>query len=80
MIKLECDRCKKDADKNAYDITIQVIHNPTPSTCNDVGRVEITHDRTVKRFLLCSECMRKLGLPNPYADGITFRDGGSEEE
>jgi hypothetical protein len=80
MIRIECDKCKKDCDKFAYDITMQVIHNPTPCTPTDVGRLEITHDRTTKRFLLCAECAKQLGLPNIYADGVKFRDEGSDTD
>lgn len=78
MIILQCDRCKKDCELWALDITMQVIHNPTPIRGDEVGFAEITHDRTVKRFFLCSDCVRKLGLPNIYENGLTFRDTARE--
>lgn len=74
MLKIICDRCKKDCGLFALDIIMQVIHDPTPNLPNYVGRINITDDDTIKKFQLCSECATELGLPNIYKKDLIFRD------
>ena len=77
MIRLICDKCGDDCDLNAYDIRVNVIHNPVPLSSKDFGEPHLTDDNTRYRFLLCQKCFRDMGFPNPYvvAEGglIKFR-------
>lgn len=85
MIKLECDRCGENCDLNAYVITVDVIHNPNPVSFEDTGSIRLTDDTTHIRYMLCQECYKLLGFPNPYKTGEKLRDeirncGRSREE
>lgn len=66
MIKLICDRCKADCKLNAYDIRVNVLHNPVPSHFRDLGEPHITDDKTRMRLILCQKCYSKLKFPNIY--------------
>lgn len=66
MIKVICDKCGADCDLNAYVLTVEVIHNPSPSYPLDRGRLKITDDGSYMRMCLCQKCYRKLGFPNIY--------------
>lgn len=79
MIRLICDKCGKDCDLNALDIMIHNIHNPVPHSLEDVGRPQLTSSGEHKRFLLCSDCYRALGLPNVYEEGLVFRTPHKKE-
>jgi len=72
MIKIICDECGKDCDLCGYDILIRSIHNPCPVRLNDTGKLSITCDTEVKRFVLCQECYAKHHLPNIFMDGLEF--------
>lgn len=78
MIELICDKCGKNCDLNAYDIRVNVIHNPVPSSFKDLGEPHLTDDKSRMRMLLCQDCYRELGLPNIYTvnrnNKIEFRD------
>lgn len=67
MVKIFCDRCRKDCKLNAYDITVNVLHNPTPHNMLDVGQPCITDDNTHIRFILCQDCYEEIGFPNMYS-------------
>ena len=66
MVKLICDKCGKDCDLCAYDITIASLHNPVPHHRSDIGLAQISCDNTRVRFVLCQECYAEHGLPNIY--------------
>lgn len=67
MILIECDKCGKAADRNAYEIQVASIHNPTPQYIGDIGNLRITDEPGSRiRFILCQECYRRIGLPNIY--------------
>lgn len=66
MVKLFCDICGNDCGLNAYDLSVNTIHNPCPSHTSDTGKPTITEDNTHARFLMCCDCYDKFELPNPY--------------
>lgn len=82
MVRLFCDKCGKDCDLNAMDIRVGVIHNPVPHHHQDLGEPHLTDDTTRCRFLLCQDCYREMGFPNPYTvkhkNKIIFRDEEGE--
>ena len=84
MINLNCDKCGKDCGLNAYDIRVNIIHNPVPCNLNDMGEPHLTDDNTRYRMLLCQDCFREMGFPNPYTvqrkKKIIFRDNKHEDE
>lgn len=66
MVKVFCDKCKKDSGLNAYAITVEIIHNPAPYAASDMRPIKITDDSASMRFCLCQECYGELGFPNIY--------------
>ena len=84
MIKLLCDKCGADCGLNAFDIRVNVIHNPIPVSYKNFGEPHLTDDTTHYRFMLCQECERKTGFPNPYevevGKPLRFRDTEEETE
>ena len=72
MVKVFCDRCGCDCDLNAYALTIQVIHNPTPANVASNGEARLTDDNTHISLCLCQKCYNELKLPNIYS---TTRSG-----
>lgn len=78
MIKIICDKCGCNCMRCGFHVDIQVIHNPTPIFCTDLGDLKITDDHTRVRFCLCQDCYAELGLPNVYIaakkDELRFRD------
>lgn len=66
MIRVFCDKCGADCDANAFVITVEVIHNPTPLYPTDFGDIKITDDKSYMRMCLCQNCYRGLGFPNIY--------------
>ena len=82
MIKLECDKCGADCGLIAFDIRVNVLHNPVPSYVYDFGEPHLTDDTTRYRFVLCQKCFRQMGFPNPYmiekGKPIQFRDREGE--
>lgn len=66
VIKIICDKCGCDCIRVGYHVDIQIIHNPTPIFCTDLGDLKITDDHIRVRFCLCQDCYRSLGLPNIY--------------
>lgn len=72
MIKLICDKCGKDCDLIARDIQVCNIINPIPHDVTDIGLPTISNSNERKRFLLCQNCYKKMGLPNLYMDGLVF--------
>lgn len=72
MVKVICDKCGNDCDLNAYALTIQVIHNPTPISTNSFGSVKLTDDNTHITLCLCQKCYGLLKLPSVHA---TVRTG-----
>lgn len=83
MIKVLCDKCGCDCERNAFEIRVSAIHNPTPLYALDVGDLKITTDHKYYRFILCQHCCREMGFPNYYAviggRGLKFRDGGKDD-
>ena len=77
MIQIMCDCCGSDCELNAYDIRVSTIHNPVPASYFDIGEPHLTDDATRYRFVLCQNCFRKMGFPNPYivkrTKGLNFR-------
>lgn len=67
MIKVECDKCGQDCDLNAYVLTVEVIHNPSPHYALDRGALCITDDHTFMKQVYCQGCYAQLELPNIYA-------------
>lgn len=84
MIKLECDKCKKDCGLVAFDVLVRVLHNPEPVSIKDTGNPQITCENTSLRMLLCQDCYKKLGLPNVYSslnnNKIEFRSNDKNTE
>lgn len=77
MVKIFCDKCKKDCGLNAYDIMVNVLHNPTPHSVRDIEQPCITQDDIHIRFTLCLDCYEKMGLPNVYSverKGLIFEE------
>lgn len=68
MIKVICDKCGSDCDREGYEIRVNAIHNPVPLYPTDTGDLTITEDRTSMRFILCRTCYKKMGLPNIYSN------------
>lgn len=66
MIQVICDKCKENCDLNAYVLTVEVIHNPSPVAPNDIGSLKITDDNTFMKMCLCQNCYRELEFPNIY--------------
>ena len=66
MLKMICDKCGADCDRIAYDVRVNVLHNPVPVVMTDSGEPKITCDNSRIRFLLCQNCYKQLGLPNIY--------------
>lgn len=67
MLKVICDYCGEECDRNAFDIRVGILHNPVPMYMNDSGEATITDDNTRIRFVLCQKCYReKFKLPNIY--------------
>lgn len=82
MVKIFCDKCKKDCGLNAYDIMVNVLHNPTPHNISDIGQPCITQDNTHIRFTLCSDCYAKIGFPNVYSverKGLVFEETSEQK-
>lgn len=84
MIQVICDKCGADCERNAYEVRVSAIHNPTPLYALDVGDLKITSDNSKYRFILCQKCHRKMGFPNIYkvceTGELQFRDIGTEED
>lgn len=78
MIRLICDRCKKDCGLHAVDIVAYNILNPVPHDMTDTGTPHITSSSEHKRFLLCSDCYSSLGLPNLFEEALEFREVTSQ--
>ncbi len=77
MIEIKCDKCGCDCDKNAYDFLIRFLHNPIPSSWKDTGDPTITDENVHMRFVLCQDCVDKLGFPNMYSlerKGLLFEE------
>lgn len=66
MVKVICDKCNKDCDLNAYVLSVEVIHNPSPHSPLDFGDIKLTCDKTRMRMCLCQECYKNLNFPNIY--------------
>ena len=81
MIKVICDKCEKDCDRNAYEIVVSAVHNPTPLYALDVGDLKITDEKKRYRFILCQHCYKEMGFPNYYmvTDGGELDFRGDEE-
>lgn len=78
MLKIICDCCGEDAGNCAFDVRVNVLHNPTPKYHFSVfSDPRITDDNARMRFCLCERCYRAMGFPNVYeamADNkLTFR-------
>lgn len=83
MIKMICDKCNKDCGRNAYDILVRMLHNPTPYSVRDIGDPEITDENTHMRFILCQNCYDKLGFPNIYSieqKGLKFEGEQTDDK
>lgn len=70
MIHAICDFCGNDCDRNAMLITLTTFQN--------FARYHTDHEPfgttdKARSFVICSECMKKHQLPNPYETytGIT---------
>lgn len=66
MIKVFCDKCGADCDLNAYVLTVEVIHNPSLVSPDDIGSLKITDDNTFMKMCLCQSCYKELKFPNIY--------------
>ena len=84
MIEVICDRCGKNCDNVAYDIQVNMIHDPIPRRIRDVGQPCITDEPSVHmRFILCQDCERRLGFPNIYSvdrKGLKFDEKDYDED
>lgn len=78
MVRVFCDKCGKDCELNAYEIRVEVIHNPTPYHALDIGDAKLSDVKDRCRFILCQDCYREMGMPNVYkvqdTRKVTFRD------
>ena len=85
MIRLVCDKCRKDCDRTAYDILIRSVHNPVPVRFDDTECLSITDEpfNTI-RFMVCQKCYREMKLPNVYEcnsiGGIVWREGQDDSK
>lgn len=72
MIHSICDFCGKDTDRNATLITLTPFQNFARyhSDTKPYGSSE-----KPKSFVMCSDCLRKHELPNPFHDyhGIDYQ-------
>lgn len=66
MIKVICDKCKRDCDLNAYVLSVEVIHNPVPHNPLSRAEIKLTDDNAFMRMVLCQDCYGKLPFPNIY--------------
>lgn len=83
MVRIICDKCGCDCDRNAYDVFVQAIHNPAPLYYNDQKAATITDEpNTHVRFTLCQKCYREMQFPNIYScmekKKIVWRDEQDE--
>lgn len=83
MVQVICDKCNADCERNAFEIRVSLIHNPTPQYAFDVGDLKITDDHSRYRFILCQHCYRKMGFPHIYkvceTGALQFRDESEGE-
>ena len=63
MIHAVCDFCGKDCDRTANLLTITAFQD-FARYHND--KEPYGHREPSKSFVMCSECLRKHNLPNPY--------------
>lgn len=82
MIQILCDWCKKDCGRNAYVVTVEVIHNPVPVYPTDIGSIKITDTHTTMKMCLCERCYEATKLPNIYefeqSKDLKFREEEDE--
>lgn len=77
MVRIICDKCKKDCGRCGFDISVYVLLDPVPRKVSDIGTPTITHDNTHMRFTLCQECYSDLKFPNIYSiedKGLKFEE------
>lgn len=65
MIHAICDFCGKDCDRNAIFLSIKSFQNFARyhSDTKPYG-----YEGKSKSYVMCSDCRKKHGLPNPYND------------
>ena len=63
MIHAICDFCGKDCDRTATLLTLQPFQNF--ARYHTDNKPFGTEDKA-RSFVICSECGKKHGLPNPY--------------
>ena len=66
MLKMICDKCGDDCGRNAFDIRVNLLENPTPIYITDIGDPKISSTNLHYRVLLCQHCYRKMGFPNIF--------------
>ena len=72
MVKLICEKCKRDCEPFAYDIQIDLLDNPCPTWLSGNCRGQIVGSDYAIRFQLCPDCYKQLDLPNVLR---TFDEG-----
>lgn len=78
MLKIFCDCCGEDAGNCAFDVRVNLLHNPIPKFhFDEFGEPKITDYNARVRFTLCERCYRQMGFPNLYKaiedTKLTFR-------
>ena len=78
MIHAICDFCGKDCDRTATLLTLQPFQNF--ARYHTDNKPFGTEDKA-RSFVICSECGKKHGLPNPYEtySGITDQNASYEK-
>lgn len=78
MIHAICDFCGKDCNRTATLLTLQPFQNF--ARYHTDNKPFGTEDKA-RSFVICSECGKKHGLPNPYEtySGITDQNASYEK-
>ena len=78
MVKIICDKCGKECDHNAFDVFVNFLHDYIPTHCKETVKANIGDENTHIRFILCQDCYKKFGLPNPYSKEIKWQKGAEQ--
>lgn len=78
MIHSICDFCGKDTDRTAILLSLTPFQN---FARYHTDTKPYGSEGETRSFVICSECLKKHGLPNPYEtySGITAQTVGYEK-
>lgn len=66
-MRIYCDCCGQDAGRCAFDVRVNLLHNPVPQDHFTIfSDPTISSDPKRMRFTLCEKCYRAMGFPNIY--------------